>query len=246
MQLITSKLVYVGSGQYGTYRVIDMTYNDRPTRMLFGEDGSPQSGMAIDDDPELLFDYNQRFLEMMMSQPPGRALVIGGGVLMLPKAAYELFPSLTIDVVEIDDLLIELARAYFELPKDHRLNIHIAEGMEFVKSAQVTYDTIIIDAFKGYTVPPHLIDAAAAQQYKRVLNEDGIVAINLISEYKPGEPSLAHDIIDSFSRSFKYIEIYQSDPEYEFGRDQNMLLAASNAPLSLDYLQTEDITIPSG
>lgn len=241
MKQINYKLVYIDSGQYGTYRVIDMDYDGRPARMLYGEDSSPQSGMAKDDNPELLFDYNQRFLEIMMSRPPRRALVIGGGVLMLPIAAWKLFPELTIDTVEIDKLQIQLARDYFDLPSDPRLNVYIADGLDFAKSTKATYDMIMVDAFNGYKVPAHLVDAAAAHQYKKSLAKNGIVAVNFISEYKPGQPSAAHDIIDSFSRSFKYIDVYQSDPSDEPGIDQNMVLVASNTELSLDYLQSINV-----
>jgi len=241
MQPNNYKVIYAASGQFGTFRVVDTVYNGRPARMLFGKDQSPQSGMATDDHPELLFDYNQRFLEIIMSQSPGRALMIGGGVLMLPIAAYKLFPRLQIDVAEIDKLQIQLARDYFEMPDDPRLNAHIADGIDFVKSSQHTYDMIIVDAFDGSMVPLHLVNTAAATQYKKAMTKDGIVAINFISEYKLDEPSLAYDIIDSFSPIFRHTELYQSDPEYELGLDQNMLLVASNAKLSLEYLQSVNI-----
>ena len=241
MQSISSEVVYIAQSQYGTYRVVDMVYNNRPSRMLFGEGGSPQSGMARDDDPDLLFDYNQRFLEMMMSQPLQRALVIGGGVMMLPKAAHDLFPGLTIDVVEIDSLLIDIARDYFDLPTSPRLNVHIADGLDFVNWSQDTYDMIIIDAFSSFIVPPHLINEPAVRKYHKILSPGGVVAINFISDYKPGKTSLAHQLIDTFGRCFTHVEMYQSDPEDKAGREQNMVLAASNIPLSLDYLQSVNI-----
>jgi hypothetical protein len=52
---------------YGSYKVVDTIYNGRPARMLYGAKNSPQSGIAFDDSPELLFDYNQRFLEIALS-----------------------------------------------------------------------------------------------------------------------------------------------------------------------------------
>jgi spermidine synthase len=235
------KVVHEESSPHGTYRIVDMHYEGRPSRMLFGDDDSPQSGMAVDDNPELLFDYNQRFLEMIMSQKPSTALVIGGGVMMLPKTAHQLFLNLMMDVVEIDGLLIKLARDYFDVPNSPRLGTHTADGIDFVRSTAKTYDMIILDAFSSYSIPSHLVDSEAARQYKNTLTADGLVTVNLISEYKAGQPSLAHRIINDFSRHFKNIEIYQSDPTEIRGSDQNMLLVASNSEFSLDYLQSVNI-----
>lgn len=238
MQLHNLQPIHAESSQFGSYRIVDMIYDGRSSRMLFGDGGSQQSGMALDDNPELIFDYNQRFLEIMMSQKPSSALVIGGGVMMLPKAACELFPGITIDVVEIDKILIKLARNYFELPNDPRLAIHVADGIDFVKSTSKRYDMIAVDAFYGYTVPSHLIDLEAAGHYKNVLNDGGLVAINIISEYKLDQPSLAHSMVDDFLKHFKHVELYQSDPYDTPGLEQNMLLVASDANLSHDYLQS--------
>lgn len=241
MQYRKPEVIYIDKSQYGTYCVVDMIYNDRPARMLFGDSNSPQSGLAKDDNQELLFDYNQRFLEIMMGLQPKRALVIGGGVMMLPAAAISLFPRMTIDVVEIDETLVSLAKEYFDLPTDPRLRIHVGDGLEFVSSSRTKYDMIIFDAFHGYSVPSHLVDQNAAAAYRTSLSRKGILAINFISEFSIDEPSLAHSVVESFSSSFKNIELYQSDPEDELGHEQNLLLVASNTKLSLDYLQSEKI-----
>lgn len=244
MQHFPFEVVHIDSSQYGTYRVVDMIYDGRPARMLFGEANSPQSGMARDDNPELLFDYNQRFLEIMMSQPLSRVLVIGGGVMMLPKGAHQLFPGLIIDVVEIDQLMVQLAKDYFDLPVDSRLRIHVADGIDFVKTAQQQYDMIIIDAFYGFTIPRHLVNKKAAKLYKKILSPDGVIAVNLISEYRPNSPSLAHDMTRAFSAKFTHTRFFQSDPDDVRGDEQNMIFTASDAEASFDYLQAADITLP--
>lgn len=137
------KTIHTAESPYGRYRVVDMTYNGRPARMLFGNRASPQSGVAKDDEPELLFDYNQRFLEMIMSQQPKRILVIGGGAFMLPTAAFHQFPKLRIDVVEIDPLLVQIAQDFFDLPDDKRLRVHAMDGAEFIERSKERYDMII-------------------------------------------------------------------------------------------------------
>jgi len=236
-------VVYSGQSNYGKYQVVDMVYDGRPARVLYGDKNSPQSGVARDDSPELLFDYNQRFLEMIMSQRPKRLLVIGGGAFMLPIAAFHRFPDMTIDVVEIDELLVNISRDYFDLPSSSRLNVHIEDGVEFLARTRTRYDMIIIDVFSGYTIPYHFLEMHALTQYRRHLIRRGVVAINFISEYKPRRPRLAHELVTSFQDVFPYLSLYQADPHYYRGEDQNMLLAASDAPMHFDYMQSHQLEL---
>lgn len=236
-----STTIHSASSEYGTYRIVDTTYNNRPSRLLYGTDNSPQSGIALDDDPELLFDYNQRFLEMIMSHHPRKILVIGGGAGTLPAAAYRLFSNLTIDAIEIDGLLVELAFKYFDLPRSPRLRPIVDDAHRYLNKTNDRYDMIIIDAFSGYTVPPHLLQLSAIIQYQDHLSNYGTVAINFIAEYKQGRPSLAHEIIASFSEVFSYVDVYQSDPGYSRGADQNLILVASENEIHFDYLQSEKV-----
>jgi len=218
-------------------------YDGRPARLLYGDGNSPQSGVARDDDPELLFDYNQRFLEMIKSRRPRNILVIGGGGFMLPIAAYHLFPDLAIEVVEIDELLVQLSRDFFDLPDDPRLLVCVGDGADFLMTTKKRYDMIIIDAFSGYTVPPHLVQRDTIRQYRRHLTKTGIVAINFISEYKQRRERLAHEVVASFSEVFQHVTMYQSDPHYTRGEEQNLVLAASDGVLHFDYLQSDEIEL---
>lgn len=241
MSMRSRKVLYSGSSPYGTYKVVDGLYDGRPARVLFGDAKSPQSGMATDDEPELLFDYNQRFLEMVMSMQPKRILVIGGGVFMLPTAVFERFPSVHIDVVEIDELLVDIARDYFHLPIDPRMDIYIGDGRHFIEQTKHTYDLIIIDAFTGYSIPHHLIELNAIKQYRHKLSKDGLVAINFISEFRGKKRRLAHDLVDEFSEVFPYVEFYQAEPSFATTHEQNLLLVAGQKETPLDYLQSSGV-----
>ena len=229
------------SSEYGTYRVIDTVHDGRPARLLYGADDSLQSGVALDDDPELLFDYNQRFLEILMSHEAHKILVIGGGTCTLPTAAFRLFPKLTIDVVEIDGLLIDLAYRFFELPRSPRLRVHVDDAVGYLEETDERYDIIIIDAFFGHTVPPALLQSSSVREYRRHLTDSGIVAINFISEYRQHQSSLAHEIIASFSEVFPHTAVFQSDPDYTHGEEQNFILAASGGKIHFDYLQSTGV-----
>lgn len=162
---------------------------------------------------------------------------------MLPTAAFHQFPELTLDVVEIDPLLVKLSKEYFDLPNDKRLSVHVEDGINFITRTKKKYDAIIIDAFSGYTIPHHLLENNAIMQYQKHLKRNGVVALNFISEYKPNRPRLAHELIASFSEVFSYLGLYQSDPHYYKGEEQNLVLVAGNRPIHFEYLHSSELEL---
>ena len=223
---------------YGTYKIVDTVYEGRQARLLYGDSNTPQSGVALDEESELLFDYNQRFLEMVESSQPKKVLVIGGGVLMLPVALYDRFPMMHIDVVEIDPLLIQLAHDFFRVPVAERFRIFTGDGREFLEQTSQDYDMIIVDAFHGFTIPHQLLDHSAARLYRQHLTNGGVLTINFISRFVGSRNHLAHKIMTTFSEVFASCELYQADPHQATSDDQNLLIVASDEQVDFDYLQS--------
>lgn len=235
--------IYRTSSQFGDYSVVDMNYYGRSARVLFGNGGSPQSGMALDDSPEQLFDYHERFLEIVHSAQPQNILMIGGGAMVLPTAVLERSAESQIDVVEVDEALVEIAKNYFEFSDNPRLQVHVDDGMEFIKRSNKNYDMIIVDAFHGYKIPEHLVSAASVKLYKSVLTPGGAIVFNIISPYGPAETGLASRMIKAFSRQFRNVGLYRSDPADIGEHEQNYIFAASNSELHFEYLQTRDVLV---
>ncbi len=231
------KLVAEVTTPYAHYRVVDGRYNGRPARVLFGSGASPQSGLALDDDPELLFDYIQRFLEIAESVRPASILLIGGGAFTLPKAMLEHFPDARVDVVEIDPELPQLARDYFNLPIDDHLHIYTEDGRHYLERTDTQYDLIVLDAFAGYTIPTQLLTLEAAEKYHDHLSDTGVLTINFISGYERYHMSLAQRLVATFGAVFPVVEMYRAGRELPVDLEQNLLLVTSNHKPALDYLQ---------
>lgn len=237
-------LLYEGSSEFGHYRIFDMTYEGRTARVLYAGVSAPESGIACDDEPELLFDYNQRFLEIAQSTIPKSVLIIGGGVLTLPKALLERFGEIKIDVVEIDSLLIDLAREYFDVPEDPRLNIIIGDGRKYLDTCQTQYDLIVVDAFSEYDIPESLLSTDAISRYTDILTSTGIVTMNFIAKYYTYRANLAHSLYAKFASIFEYVDLYPADYHYSKHEEQNIILVASRVPAdNLDYLQSVSVKL---
>lgn len=170
---------------FGHYRIEDEIYNGRPARILYGGNKLvAQSGMARDANDELIFDYNQRFRELVQGMRPQRVLVLGGGVLTLPTALNREFPEMQIDVVERDELLVTLAEAYFGYTPNPHLTVYIGDGVEYLDNATAVYDLIIMDVFDHAAIPPAFQTPVFMRSLRRHVGKRGVVAINCIASQR--------------------------------------------------------------
>lgn len=236
-------ILYSASGRLTNYQVIDMRYNGRPARVLFaGRGATPQSGIAHDDNPELLFEYNQRFMEIAESLKPKSIVVIGGGTFTLPSALHKRFRKANIDAVEVEEQLVEIAREYFDLPSNPRLQPIVSDGRDYIDNTSKKYDLIVVDAFVEYDIPRSLLSIEAARRYHDRLTRGGVVAVNFIARYHTTKTTMAHQLVKTFNSVFARVDLYQSDMEVDKRADQNLLLVASKrTSVDFAYLQSEPV-----
>ncbi|CAA3007391.1 methyltransferase 13 [Olea europaea subsp. europaea] len=62
-----------------------------------------------------------------------KAIVIGLGAGLLPKFLHKCLPFLEIEVVELDPVVLDVARDYFSFEEDKHLKVHITDGIKFVR-----------------------------------------------------------------------------------------------------------------
>lgn len=74
----------------------------------------------------------------------------GGGSLgtMLARAAVK------VTIVDKNPASFEVARSYFRLPES--VDCQVADGEEFLLGTTRSYDAIVLDAYDGDSIPPHL------------------------------------------------------------------------------------------
>jgi spermidine synthase len=113
-----------------------------------------------------------------------RLLMIGFGGGQISNYLFEQFEGLEVDAVDIDPMVIRLARKYFGVPDDPRYRTHAADGRLFVEQAgpEVRWDQIMLDAFRGVFVPFHLKTVEYYQSLAKHLTPKGTVVANLHSQ----------------------------------------------------------------
>lgn len=115
-------------------------------------------------------------------------LGVGGGtVITLLTARY---PEASITAVDIDPVIIGIAKKYFHL--DHISNLQLLHGdaQEFVKRHK-RYDLIIIDLFIGREIPSFVGVQWFYKNLKRNLTPGGVCILNYLQEREYQEKSEA-------------------------------------------------------
>ncbi|MFB6198690.1 MAG: spermidine synthase, partial [Halobacteriaceae archaeon] len=173
---VDGEVVYETQTPYQQLRVVD---DDGIRTLYLG--GQRHSAMELDDPYQHVFDYTRYFhLPLLMREDIDRVLFIGGGGFTGPKIFAKKY-NFTIDVVEIDPVVIRVAKRYFGVEESSQMNIYNADGRQFLQSTNRTYDVIILDAYQKDKVPFHLTTREFMQLAKQRLDANGILLANLIA-----------------------------------------------------------------
>lgn len=227
------------------FQVWNQIYDGRKARVLYsGPGNAAQSGIALDGKPDLLFDYNQRFFELVTSTRPRSLLLIGGGMYTLPTALLRVIPEIEIDVVEIDSGLDPIAEKYFGLVPDNRLHIIHTDGRQYLQQLSKSYDLILVDAFNHLTIPKTLTDRPALKLLSEHVSARGMVGFNVISAYLGKGNELLLSLIEDYKIYFNLVDIFPASRSLSLWLPQNLLLIAQKGksrPLE-EYLRYPRLT----
>jgi len=195
-----------------------------------------QSAIFYDSD-ELVFRY-ARFYSLVRHFKPDfqRSLMLGGGGFSYPKHYIEQYPHATMDVVEIDPRVEQIARDFFRLRDNERLRIFHEDGRVFLNSAPAgTYDAVMIDAFGSlFSVPYQLTTREAVEQMSRVLNDRGVVIANIGSSINGEASSFLQAELATYRAVFPQVFVFKVRGERKDTDLQNLILLATKSNVSFE------------
>ncbi len=201
----------------------------RDIRAMQIDPTATQSAMFLDSD-ELVFAYS-RYYHLARLYAPNfrRVLVIGGAGYSIPKEILRRYPQATVDVVEIDPLMTEMARRYFGLHDDPRLRIAHQDGRIFLNHAPTAgYDVIMIDAFSSLlSVPDQLTTIEAVREINRILRPEGVVIFNVGSAVSGRASGFLQAEINTYRSVFDQVDLFKVRPDRPNDELQNLIIVAS-------------------
>lgn len=203
-----SQYVYKTDGIYSAIAIRDFEYNDRPARIM-QRDTNNSSAIFLDS-KELLFPYSQFALFYQELMPNAENfLMLGGGAYTIPRTLTERDPDLEIDVVEIEPVLFELSKEYFDLTDTEHITNYPMDARVYLDRHETKYDIIFADAFGTDTAAPfHLTTLEFYELVKERLNDDGILIMNFIGKPKTVRPSLFGSVTKTLTEVFPNTQAY--------------------------------------
>ncbi len=163
------------------YNTIVVTEDENGLRTLrFGRVGARQSVVKPGDPDYLALPYARvALVGLALSEESRRFLVVGLGGGTLPMFLRKHYPDATIDVVDIDPEVVDVAKKFFGFREDGLMNAHVADGRRFIERSRQPYDVIFLDAFGADSIPPRLTTREFLQAVRRAVTPGGVVIGNL-------------------------------------------------------------------
>ncbi|MBW1810212.1 MAG: fused MFS/spermidine synthase [Deltaproteobacteria bacterium] len=154
-----------------------------------GPNGDDQSVISISDPGAVPMDYiRDALLGLALVPNIEQVLMIGLGAGTFTTFLFHQLPKVKIDAVEINPVVVRLAKDFFRLPSDPCYRIHKQDGRKFIESSRIKYDLIFIDAYTGLDlVPKQLAGEDFFKLVKAHLVHNGLAIINLSVEEKQEE-----------------------------------------------------------
>ncbi|MCT1908941.1 spermidine synthase [Brachybacterium paraconglomeratum] len=203
--------------------------------VLLDVNGVPSS--HLHPDPEhLVFEYMRWMLQVIDlhleesdEERAAQLAHLGGGGCSLPRAVASRHPRARQIVVELDALLAERVREWFDLPRSPRLRLRVDDARTALADwREDRFDVLVRDVFAGSVTPPELIGLAAVRDAARVLRPGGLYLANCAAP--PGTRLLA-DEVATLSAVFSHVGVIAEPAHLTGKRRGNCVLLASQRPL---------------
>lgn len=122
------------------------------------------------------------FAAGFLESQPKNVLMIGLGGAGFHRVFVHAFPEARLQSVELDPKVFELCQSKLAFKPTEKTPVAVMDGRLFVKRNREQWDWLILDAFRGGFVPPHLKTQEFYRECAARLSERGVFVTNLHQE----------------------------------------------------------------
>ncbi|RRJ54724.1 spermidine synthase [Paenibacillus oralis] len=239
-----SVLVGEKSSQYHNIYVVDHDklagINGKFRVMMFDPNGI-QGAINLDNPKQVILPYNQNLIEVAEKTVPqlSNVFVIGHGV----GTSTQYFEDHGTNVItaEIDPDVLSVSRKYFGYKGN---SVRVGDGRKLLfEQDDNSISYLILDAYNNETIPFHLTTNEFFRIASQKLNENGVLAANVIGKMNRDEFLKA--IHSTIQKNFAYVRVYAS--LHDENVLQNLTIVASNSLLEkVGYSNYFEVQVGSG
>ena len=234
------RLLYEGESIYNYLQVKETDDSViLSTNVLFGV----QSIMKKDDSLTGMY-YDYALAAPVMAGVNGKEeaeiLVLGMGTGTYAKQCIQYFGNVSVEGVEIDQKITDLAGEYFALPDTVEVTTY--DGRAYLQAIDQKYDVIMVDAYQDITIPFQMSSIEFFTLVRDHLKEDGIMVVNM-NMHSEEEGNINEYLSDTIANVFD--EVYTVDVRGSTNRE---LFASTNAGVldiftaNVEGLENDDLT----
>jgi spermidine synthase len=201
------------------------------------------SYVDVDDPLFLVYGYEKVLADVatyVEQQDPNLSVVfIGGGGYTMPRFLEVRYPLSTLEVIEIDSEVTEVAFEYMGLWRDTKIVTYNQDARMIVPELQEgQYDLVIGDAFNDFSVPYHLTTLEFNHDVRRLLDDNGIYVVSIVDQMYSGRFLKAY--VNTLQRIFPYVYIMLEEALWD-DEPNTFVVAGSLAPITLFDLTTANV-----
>lgn len=150
---------------------------------------SRETRMSLRDPLQGHFEYTEYFhMPWLWNREIKNVLMMGLGGGSAQRSFLHYHTNVTIETVELDPVVVDVAKRYFEVVESPLHRIHAADGRTFLRRSTNRYDVILMDAYSttryGSSLPPHLVTKEFFTLVSDHLTTNGVVAYNVIGQVR--------------------------------------------------------------
>ena len=210
------------------------------TNVLFGV----QSIMKKDDSLTGMY-YDYALAAPLMAgidgKEAGEILILGMGTGTYAKQCMNYFENVSIEGVEIDQKITDLAGKYFALPDTVEVTTY--DGRAYLQAIDKKYDVIMVDAYQDITIPFQMSSVEFFTLVRDHLKENGVMVVNMNMK-SDGEGGINVCLADTIASIFP--NVYTVDVK---GATNRELFASENDNIltllseNRKHLSQEELTV---
>ena len=144
------------------------------------ENGATVSAIDLANPQRQVIAYTAALFAPTLIKTPRRVLNIGLGAGAINRLFETTFPESEMVSVEIDAMILEVAKTHTKFREAERNKVVINDGRRFLQRNKDKWDWVILDAYvRNSQVPPHLTTLEFYEVVKDHLQDDGVFATNV-------------------------------------------------------------------
>jgi spermidine synthase len=179
------------------------------------------------------FEYTEYFhMPWLWNTNMKRVLMIGLGGGSTQRAYQHYYTNVLVDTVELDPVVIRVAKDFFRVVPTPTHRIHTNDGRIFLRRTTNIYDAVIMDAYAttryGSSVPPHLTTTEFFQLARNHLTPNGVLAYNIIGQMEGWNEEFVGSIYLTLREAFPQVYSFPA------AESRNVVLMATKNPERFD------------